>query len=229
MTSALRSPDPERLQVLEMEVREEAIIVRAATTTLGACCPLCQHSSNTVHSHYVRTLADLPCSGFPVRWHIQVRRYKCLNTSCSRKIFVERLHPGAPAYARRWLRQKSLLPLERLREKQQEQLQKLRSHDNELNMAYELAQRFRNLLNQRSSAGFEQWLEEALACDIAEIRSFARGLVRDKKAVRAGLDQPWSQGQVEAQVHRLKLIKRQSYGRATFDLLRVRVLHPTLT
>lgn len=92
-----------------MEVKEGTLIVRAATTTLGACCPLCQHSSNTTHSQYVRTLADLPCSGLPVRWHLQVRRYKCRNVSCARKIFVERLAPGAPAYARRWLRQKSLL------------------------------------------------------------------------------------------------------------------------
>jgi len=121
------------------------------------------------------------------------------------------------------------LPYEHLREKQQNQLQQLRSHDNELNTAYQLAQQFRNLLNRHSSTGFDQWLEEALACDIAEIRSFARGLVRDEKAVRAGLDLPWSQGQVEAQVHRLKLIKRLSYGRAKFDLLRVRVLHPTQT
>ncbi|GCE28125.1 hypothetical protein KDA_36090 [Dictyobacter alpinus] len=48
------------------------------------------------------------------------------------------------------------LPHERLREKQQEQLQKLRSHDGELNTAYELAQRFRSLLNQHVSAGFDQ-------------------------------------------------------------------------
>lgn len=121
------------------------------------------------------------------------------------------------------------LPYEDLRVKQQGQLQKLRSHDGDLNTAYELAQSFKNLLNQHTSTGFDQWLKEAFACDTAEIHSFARGLQRDEKAVRAGLDQPWSQGQVEAQVHRLKLMKRQPYGRATFDLLRIRMLHPTQT
>lgn len=60
MTSALRSPDPEHLQVLEMEVRDEAIVVHATTTSKGALCSLCQHSSERIHSHYVRTLADLP-------------------------------------------------------------------------------------------------------------------------------------------------------------------------
>lgn len=98
-----------------------------------------------------------------------------------------------------------------------------------LRTAYELAPRFRNLLKQRSLAGFDKWLEEVLICDIAEIHSFARGLVRDKEAVRTGLEQPWSQEQVEAQVHRLKLMKRQFYGRAKFDLLRIRALHPTPT
>jgi transposase len=44
--------------------------------------------------------------------------------------------------------------------------------------------------------------------------------------VRAALDLPWSNGQVEGHVHRLKLIKRQMFGRAKFDLLKKRVLYP---
>ncbi|HEY6375163.1 MAG TPA: transposase, partial [Edaphobacter sp.] len=54
---------------------------------------------------------------------------------------------------------------------------------------------------------------------------FARHLRRDKDAVAAALQLPWSNGMVEGQIHRLKLIKRQIYGRASFDLLRLRVLH----
>jgi transposase len=54
-----------------------------------------------------------------------------------------------------------------------------------------------------------------------------RGLLTDEAAVRAGLTLPWSQGQTEGQVNRLKLLKRQSSGRAKFDLLRVQVLHRT--
>ncbi len=57
------------------------------------------------------------------------------------------------------------------------------------------------------------------------MESFAAGLERDIDAVRAALRLPWSQGHVEGQVHRLKLIKRQIYGRAGFELLRLRVLN----
>ncbi len=55
--------------------------------------------------------------------------------------------------------------------------------------------------------------------------SYVSGLTRDRDAVEAALHLPWSNGPVEGQVHRLKLIKRQMYGRASFDLLRLRVLH----
>lgn len=50
-------------------------------------------------------------------------------------------------------------------------------------------------------------------------------LRRDQDAIAAALQLPWSNGMVEGQIHRLKLIKRQMYGRASFDLLRLRVLH----
>jgi transposase len=59
----------------------------------------------------------------------------------------------------------------------------------------------------------------------AELTGFAQGVRRDEAAVRAALCESWSQGQVEGQVNRLKLLKRQSYGRALFDLLRRQVLY----
>ena len=58
-----------------------------------------------------------------------------------------------------------------------------------------------------------------------ELRTFATGLKSDYDAVKAGLTTTWSNGQLEGQVNRLKLIKRQMYGRAKFDLLRQRVLY----
>jgi transposase len=67
-------------------------------------------------------------------------------------------------------------------------------------------------------------LERAVASDSAEVRGFAAGLRADLAAVRAGLTLAWSNGQTEGQVHRLKLLKRQMYGRAGFALLRTRVL-----
>jgi hypothetical protein len=67
-------------------------------------------------------------------------------------------------------------------------------------------------------------LAEARVCGIGTIETFAAGLEVDGAAVRAALTEPWSSGQAERQVNRLKLLKRQSYGRASFDLLRRRVL-----
>jgi transposase len=58
-----------------------------------------------------------------------------------------------------------------------------------------------------------------------ELRGFASGIRRDYAAVRAGLSRLESNGQVEGQNTRLKYLKRQMYGRAKFDLLRLRVLH----
>jgi len=73
-------------------------------------------------------------------------------------------------------------------------------------------------------AELDTWLAEARACGVSTIETFAAGLETDGAAVRAALTHAWSNGQGEGQVNRLKLLKRQSYGRAGFDLLRRRVL-----
>jgi transposase len=74
------------------------------------------------------------------------------------------------------------------------------------------------------TAALDAWLAEARACGASTIETFAAGLETDGAAVRAALTHAWSSGQGEGQVTRLKLLKRQSYGRAGFDLLRRRVL-----
>jgi transposase len=90
--------------------------------------------------------------------------------------------------------------------------------------ACELAQAFAQMIRGRNAPALEPWLEETLKGGIPELRTFAAGIKRDQAAVLAALTHDWSQGQVEGQIHRLKLLKRQSYGRAGFDLLRHRVL-----
>lgn len=67
------------------------------------------------------------------------------------------------------------------------------------------------------------WLDEAADSMIA---SFARGLRSDCAAVAAALREPWSNGQTEGQINRLKTLKRQMYGRANIDLFRARLLAP---
>lgn len=72
---------------------------------------------------------------------------------------------------------------------------------------------------------FDAWLADAAASGIRAVQTFALGLAADGAAVRAALATPWSNAQAEGQIARLKLIKRQSYGRAGFDLLRRRILY----
>jgi transposase len=88
----------------------------------------------------------------------------------------------------------------------------------------ELAGWFREMVEERNPAQLDDWLDAAEQSAVAELTSFARSLKKDYGAVRAALSYEWSQGQVEGQITRLKLIKRQMYGRANFDLLKQRVL-----
>jgi transposase len=80
--------------------------------------------------------------------------------------------------------------------------------------AYPLAQSFRRAIAQRDPAGVLSWLEEAGQSAVPEVQRFAHGLRLDLEAVLAACRLPWSQGQVEGQVNRLKTLKRQMYGRA---------------
>jgi transposase len=88
-----------------------------------------------------------------------------------------------------------------------------------------LGQDFVSLIRERKSEALPPWLERAKGCPYEELRRFAQGLEREFPAVQAALTEPWSTGQVEGQITRLKLLKRQMYGRANLDLLRLRVLH----
>jgi transposase len=95
----------------------------------------------------------------------------------------------------------------------------------EVRRAQELALSFVEVIKERRADELRQWLIEAGRSGVAEFVSFATGVTSDIGAVRAALEYEWSQGQVEGQVHRLKLVKRQMYGRGKLDLLRARVLY----
>ena len=92
--------------------------------------------------------------------------------------------------------------------------------------ARSLAHRFLGFVHRRDVNGFDRWLSEARACAVVDLRRFAAGLEADLCAVRAAFSSPWSSGQVKGQINQLKYLKRQTYGRAKLDLLRIRVLHP---
>ena len=120
-----------------------------------------------------------------------------------------------------------LLHSDNLKEQEKAVVEQILRSSPEIEKAIELGREFENLLMKRSETPLDDWLRKAQLSSIAEIKSFARGLTQDKAAVEAAIKYEWSQGQVEGQVNRLKLIKRQMYGRANFDLLKARVIHQT--
>ena len=103
-------------------------------------------------------------------------------------------------------------------------LEQLRQ-DKLVDTLYQLVQRFITMICQRQVSILDDWLDDCSKSKVAGLENFAASLVQDYAAVRAALELPWSNGQTEGQVHRLKLLKRQMYGRAKLDLLRLRVLY----
>jgi transposase len=87
-----------------------------------------------------------------------------------------------------------------------------------------LVRSFSEVLLGKEAIALQPWIDQANASGFPAIKNFCDGLIRDRAAVTAAISLKWSNGQVEGQVHRLKLIKRQMYGRASFKLLRARVL-----
>ncbi len=87
---------------------------------------------------------------------------------------------------------------------------------------------FCDMLRHRQGQRLQSWLEDIEQRGEPELQSLARNLRKDESAVQAGLTLAWSNGPTEGFVHRLKLLKRQAYGRAGVDLLKHRmVAHPT--
>jgi transposase len=113
---------------------------------------------------------------------------------------------------------------EKLSEEQKVYLGRLCETDGALADARRLTQDFAKMVRGLGGEKLDVWLEEAEACNVAAMRNFAAGLKKDLAAVRAGLTETWSNGPVEGFVNKLKLLKRQGYGRAGFELLKARML-----
>jgi transposase len=92
---------------------------------------------------------------------------------------------------------------------------------------YELSKQFLQLMKQKSAEGLAKWCEDAEK--VSAYTGFVRGLRQDYVAVEQAFESDWSNGQTEGQVNRLKMFKRQGYGRASFDLLRRQVLFRNCT
>ena len=96
--------------------------------------------------------------------------------------------------------------------------------DPSIAQTYTLSQAFLAVVREHRGEELEAWMAKAMGSGIEELARFARGLAEDREAIQAGLTLAWSNGPVEGHITRLKLLKRQGYGRAGFPLLRQRFL-----
>jgi transposase len=100
-----------------------------------------------------------------------------------------------------------------------EQLAQLRAQQADVAEAIDLAQDFATLVRHRQPMQLDPWLQRATTSALQAVRRFAKGLYEDYDAVKAGVTLPWSTGPVEGHINRLKMLKRQMFGRARLDLL----------
>lgn len=96
--------------------------------------------------------------------------------------------------------------------------------ESDIAQAHRLIQAFLTIMHERRGQDLEAWMAEVARSGIEALARFARGLQDDLSAITAGLTLEWSNGVTEGHIHRLKLVKRQGYGRAGFALIRQRVL-----
>jgi transposase len=88
-------------------------------------------------------------------------------------------------------------------------------------VARDLVDRFHEIMRQQKAADLGQWIAAAIDSPLS---SFAKGIIADCDAVKAAILHSWSNGQTEGQITKLKLVKRQMYGRAKLDLLEARLI-----
>nr|WP_232542906.1 ISL3 family transposase [Streptomyces sp. QHH-9511] len=128
--------------------------------------------------------------------------------------------PPAPRVVTRWIlsRPETLTEIEQLR------LKTVLANCPELEALTGHVRSFARMLTERQGEQLPDWLNAVRQDDLPSLHTLAAGIDRDRDAVIAGLTLPWSSGVVEGHVNRIKMLKRQMFGRAGFDLLRKRVL-----
>src|SRR5207302_2861329 len=133
-------------------------------------------------------------------------------------------HRRQPRPRRVNVRWSCLRPPDQLEEYEREALKSVLADDERIAAGYQLLQRFRRLVVRQCVRDLDLWLNDAAASGLGPFMSLARGIQADRAAVNAGLTLRWSTGPVEGHVTRVKLLKRQGYGRASTALLRRRVV-----
>lgn len=114
---------------------------------------------------------------------------------------------------------------EDLKEEELKSLGLLRQASPQVEATYQLVEAFLCMVRERKGEQLDAWLSAVEASHLEAFDAFTTSVQKDKDAVLAGLTLPWSNGPLEGNVNRLKLIKKSMYGRAEFDLLKIRVLY----
>ena len=115
-------------------------------------------------------------------------------------------------------------PADKITDEQQQLLDRIEAQCPDAIDLRRISLGFRAALVADDSSQLRRWVEDAKHSEFGPVVRFAYGLQKDISAVSAAVDTSWSTGQVEGQINRLKMIKRQMYGRAGFELLRARML-----
>jgi transposase len=201
-------------------------------------------SAGSNHGEYLRTRWAEGVQDALARWReLQERGYHGALRSVQRAVVPWRTgptlrgrhtrrlsrQPGAATWDHRppsaaqavWL---LLLPLERLTADQLVMRQRLLGAAPEVQQARHELTAFRTLVHERDSSTLAPWLRMAEASTVPEVRALAAGVRRDQSAVQAALDYAWSSGRVEGQITKIKLVKRQMFGRGSLELLKRRVM-----
>lgn len=175
----------------------------------------------------MRLYRELRAQGYPhgastvMRFVAQLRRDEAAGQPAGTRARAAALPvPTARHVAAVFLRRSEGLTTE-----EQAYLERLREADPTVATVYHLTQTFTTMVRERGGTQLDDWLEAVERSDVPALQRFAKGLRADDAAVRAGLTEAWSNGPTEGHVNKLKLVKRQMYGRANFDLLRQRLLH----
>jgi transposase len=179
---------------------------------------------DTNASHLYRQLA---ASGFRGSYN-SVQRYvrKRLGAAGRKRERVNAARPSdPPSSSPRQLSFEWVRRPENRKPNQRRRIDAIRAANDELATGFGLADEFADLLRKRSRGTLSEWLVKGEASSCPELRRFAEGIRRDETAVFTAMTEPWSNGPVEGHVNRLKMIKRQMYGRAGFRLLMARVVN----
>jgi transposase len=229
--------------------RDGTVVLRVRSTREAVPCPACGELSRRRHSWYRRRALDLPWRGAgsattpPVSCHTISQPYReiaalgyrrsCSPVATALPAWREDRPPPGPdgrrprrrarvrRYAGRWLCPR---PPEQSDDDEHRASEQVPADDPDLATGHALLQRFRRLLADRAVPALQAWRAAADQSPWPPFRRFARGLRADWAAVEAAFRLPWSNGPVEGEIHTVKLLKRQGYGRASLPLLRAKIL-----